>query len=165
MKFNRNVWVIFFVGVCVLFSLRGKEHVAVNEQEVVKPNTDFSDPKVLTQQIEDVLTFNNRMDVLLGPVAIAYDKKHDPDFAITCKNCKKDILTLWMFSGYLQAWLLKAIADGHEVFEDTKKLVDQFIALLSRDASEEELINFMLKTMNNKKRSCVCCKETEWEIY
>jgi|GEM_PF-6302034 hypothetical protein len=162
MKFNRNISIMFFVSVCFLFSLQGKEQVVINDQEIVPPNADFVDPKVLTQQFEDSLAFYNLMEPL-NNVLSDYDEKNEYDFEIVCKKCKEGSVPFSQFSGHLLAWALKAFPDGHDAFENVKKLVEQFITLLTKNASEEELTTFMVETTNSLKFACQHCHGEVWE--
>jgi len=149
MKFTKWLSICLSVGVVFLTSLQGKKQV------------NLDDPQVIKQQTEDVMEFV-AISEPWGNAISEYSQKNGLDLKIQCKNCEEKELNIGEFNGCLIAWVIKAIPDGHEAFEKVKKLADEFIRLLSSNASDEELTNFMLKASNDMKQACSYCNGVEW---
>lgn len=148
MKFSNKFSICFAILGC-LSSLHGDNQVS-------------HDPLLIQQQTEDTLAFLTLVDPWKKATE-AYEQKNDINFCVTCKICKQETLSLGEFNGYLMAWLIKAVPVGHDAFEKIKKLVDEFIILLSNNASAETLTMFMLTTLNDMKQECVRCHGIAWE--
>lgn len=148
MKFTKGLSICWAV-VGFLSSLQGETRV------------NFEDPQVIKQQMEDTMAFIAMVDSWKDATE-KYSQKNDINLKIKCKNCTDGVLSLGEFDGCLLAAITKAISDGHDAFGKIKKLVEEFIKLLSNNASSEELINFMLKTSNDIKQFCFCCHGVVW---
>lgn len=150
MKLTKELSICLSVVVGFLGSLQGENRV------------NLDNPQVIKQQTEDVMEFVAIAEPWGNAIA-EYSQKNGLDLKIKCKSCTERVLSIGEFNGCLLAWVTKAIPDGHEAFEKVKKLAEEFIKLLSSNASTEELINFMLKTSNDMKQVCTGCHGVEWE--
>ena len=122
----------------------------------------IDDPQIVKQKTEDVATFVAMVDPWKNAIE-KYAQKNAIVPKIKCKNCAERALSLYEFDGCLLAWIIKAIPDGHDAFAKNKMLVEEFVKLLSDNASVEELMNFMLKASNNMKQVCTHCHGVVWE--
>jgi hypothetical protein len=154
MKFEKNIFISLAIVIGLLSSLHGNNQIVLGNTQ--------TNAQIEKEQIQDsaVLVFTLGE---LNNASNSYFQKHDSDLKIKCKNCIERKLTIGEFEGCLMAWVIKALADSHNVFEKTKKILDRYIKLLSEDASAEQLIIFMLNTANDMKQQCFHCPGTSWE--
>ncbi len=122
----------------------------------------FGDQQIIKQQAEDLMEFVAIADPWGNAIA-EYSRKNGIDLKIKCKICTDKDLNIGEFDGCLLAWVSKAILGGHGTFKKVKALVDDFIRLLSSNASSEELINFMLNASNDMAQVCSHCHGVEWQ--
>jgi hypothetical protein len=150
MKFSKRLSICLVAVVGFLGSLQGENQVKLD------------DPQVIKQQAEDLMEFIAIADPWGNAIA-EYSRKNGLELKIRCKNCTENELNIGEFNGCLIAWVSKAILGGHETFKQVKTLADEFIRLLSSNASTKELENFMLKASNDMKQVCSNCHGVEWE--
>lgn len=158
MKFVKNFSICFAI---IIFSgsLHGSAP-SLNKDQINQVN--LEDPKVIQQQEENVMAFVALVEPWKN-ASNAYDQKNDTNFAIKCKKCNQGMLSLGEFDGYLLGWITKAIPFGHDEFEKIKTLINEYIKLLSTNASSDELLTFMITTSNDMKAMCCYCHGTTWE--
>ncbi len=150
MKIAKELSICLTVVIGFLSSLQGENQFTLDNPQVIK------------QQAEDLMEFIAIADPWGNAIA-EYSRKNGLDLKIKCKKCTENELNIGEFNGCLLAWVSKAIRSGHETFKQVKMLADEFIRLLSSNASAEELTTFMFKASNDMKQVCSNCHATEWE--
>jgi hypothetical protein len=148
--FTKSLSICLAVIVVFLSSLQGGNQV------------NLDDPHVIKQQMEDGMVLLSFVDSWKN-VGEKYFQKNGADQKIKCKTCAERFLSIGEFEGCLVAWAIKAIAAGHNEFEKIKTFMEEYVRVLSADASAEELTTFMLKTSNDMKEVCMGCHGIVWE--
>ena len=115
--------------------------------------------QILQQQKEDADTFM----ILLELMTKTGLQKKEINPAIKCKNCTNQYMSIGTLEGCLMMWAIEAISKGHSEFEKIKKLLEEYIKLLSDETSIEELKDFIFNTANDMKQACFGCKKIAWQ--